>query len=140
MFEPSTKEGAIFNVVKNPEVLVTDSLLEDEIVKASPYNTNSEECDAESVGDEIAKSMMEILLPRAVPLLKTFSRKKKKSKISLNTQRSHENNDMPSPTMNDSTTGKVLSYHLTNQTIVYFLFLTEALALLLSLWVPQDLL
>ncbi|XP_042052237.1 uncharacterized protein LOC121797660 isoform X2 [Salvia splendens] len=114
VFEHSTEEDAIINVVKNPEVLVTDSLPEDEIVKASSYNTNSEkcdECDAESVGDEIAKSMMEILLPQAVPLLKTFSRKKKKSKKSLNTQRSHENNDMPSSTMNDSTTVRGLVEH-----------------------------
>ncbi|KAL1551154.1 hypothetical protein AAHA92_19033 [Salvia divinorum] len=114
VLEHSTEEDATINDVKNPEVLVTDSLPEDEIVKASSYNTNSEkcdECDAESVGDEIAKSMMAILLPRAVPLLKTFHRKKKKSKKSSNTQRSQENNDMPSTTMNDSTTVRGLVEH-----------------------------
>lgn len=100
----STEKDATTKDVRNSEVLLTDSLPEDEIVKASCYS-NSEKCDTESVGDEIAWPMMEILLPRAVPLLKTFSRKKKKSKNSSNIQRSHENNDMPSTSMNDSTTG-----------------------------------
>lgn len=103
--------------MKNFEVLATDSLPEDEIVKDS-YN-NSEKCDTESVGDELAKSMMTVLLPRAVPLLKTFSRKKKKSIKSTNTQRSHGNNDTLSTSMNDPITGKVLCFYLTNQTTIY---------------------
>lgn len=114
----STDKNAIINDVEKFAVLVADSLPEDEIVIDS-NNTNSEKCDADSVGDEIAKSMMTVLLPRAVPLLKTFSRKKKKSNL-LKTQRSHKNNDLPSISMNDSTIGKVLCFDFTNQTVIYF--------------------
>ncbi|XP_057777399.1 uncharacterized protein LOC130995918 isoform X2 [Salvia miltiorrhiza] len=109
VLEHSTEKDAIINDVKNSEVLEADSLPEDEMVKAS-YNTNSGKCATESVGDERAMSMMMILLPQAVPLLKTFSRKKKKSTKSLNTQRSHENNDLPSTSINDSTTARVVEH------------------------------
>ncbi|KAA8532878.1 hypothetical protein F0562_033005 [Nyssa sinensis] len=50
--------------------------------KESPCNVKGEliaehMSDFDSVGEEIAKSMMTVLLPRALPLLKKFSRKKK---------------------------------------------------------------
>ncbi|KAH6797846.1 hypothetical protein C2S52_022400 [Perilla frutescens var. hirtella] len=106
----STEKDEIINDVEKSEVLAADSLPEDEMVKDS-YNTNSEKCDTDSVGDEIAKSMMTVLLPRAVPLIKTFSRKKKKTEKSTNTQRSHENNDMPSNSMNDSTIARGKAEH-----------------------------
>ncbi|KAL7163734.1 hypothetical protein ACSBR2_039788 [Camellia fascicularis] len=41
-------------------------------------NASSEKSDFDSVGQEITNSMMTVLLPRALPLLKTFSRKQKK--------------------------------------------------------------
>lgn len=41
---------------------------------------SSEKSDFDSVDQDIANSMMTFLLPRALPLLKTFSRKKKKIK------------------------------------------------------------
>lgn len=108
---PWIMKDAIVNDVAMSEVPATDSLPEDEI-GTSAYNTNSEKCDTDSVGQEIANSMMTVLLPQAVPLLKTFSRKKKKSaKSSKNpTHRSQEENKTPSVSMNDSTIGKVLSF------------------------------
>ncbi|XP_052187785.1 uncharacterized protein LOC127798326 isoform X2 [Diospyros lotus] len=41
-------------------------------------NASSRHSDFDSVGQEIAKSMMTVLLPQALPLLKIFSRKKKR--------------------------------------------------------------
>lgn len=113
----STEKDAIINDGENFVALVADSLPEDEMVISS-NNTNSEKCDAESVGDEIAKSMMTVLLPRAVPLLKTFSRKKKK-RNPLKSQRSHGNNDSPGISMNDSTDGNMLFSVFAYQTVLF---------------------
>ncbi|KAL3731599.1 hypothetical protein ACJRO7_028478 [Eucalyptus globulus] len=44
-----------------------------------PLNFSSENSDLDSVGQDVAKSMMTVLLPQALPLLK-FSRKKSKAK------------------------------------------------------------
>ncbi|KAJ9563742.1 hypothetical protein OSB04_008902 [Centaurea solstitialis] len=55
---------------------ITESQSKDDIVIASG-SENSEKSDSDLVGQDIAKSMMTLLLPRALPLLKTFSRKKK---------------------------------------------------------------
>lgn len=50
-------------------------------------NGNSERSDYDSVGEDIAKSMMTVLLPRAVPLLTYASRKKRrKSKLLKDSQ------------------------------------------------------
>ncbi|XP_075518505.1 uncharacterized protein LOC142552644 isoform X3 [Primulina tabacum] len=76
-FPWNVKEEMINNVVKS-EVLITDSVPEEEI-RTSTWYSSSEKCDTDSVGEDIAKSMMTVLLPRALPLLKTFTRKKKKS-------------------------------------------------------------
>ncbi|KAL7132664.1 hypothetical protein ABFS83_12G090100 [Erythranthe nasuta] len=105
-------KDAIVNDVGESEVLVPDSLPEGEI-DISPCNTGSEKCDADSVSQELANSMMTLLLPRAVPLLKTFTRKKKKSaKPSKNpTHRSQEENNMPSISMNDATIDNGLAEH-----------------------------
>ncbi|KAI3467220.1 hypothetical protein Pfo_023883 [Paulownia fortunei] len=105
-------KDAIVNDMTKSEVLVTDSLPEDEI-GISAYNTSSEKCGTDSVGQEIAKSMMTVLLPRAVPLLKTFTRKKKKSAkpSKIPTHRSQEENNMPNISMNDATTARGLAEH-----------------------------
>ncbi|KAK9074569.1 hypothetical protein SSX86_007167 [Deinandra increscens subsp. villosa] len=60
------------------EKCVTDCHLKDEMVVAAGSD-HSEKNDSDPVGHEISNSMMAVLLPRAVPLLKTFSRKKKKN-------------------------------------------------------------
>ncbi|KAL2546614.1 uncharacterized protein Fot_15847 [Forsythia ovata] len=72
----SARDDTIVTDAAFSEVLVTDSILEDE---TGTSNASSEKSDIDSVGQELAKSMMTVLLPRALPLLKTFSRKKKKS-------------------------------------------------------------
>ncbi|KAI7728960.1 hypothetical protein M8C21_020056, partial [Ambrosia artemisiifolia] len=62
------------------EKCVTDSNSKDEMVIASASGSDhSEKTDSDPVGHEISNSMMALLLPRALPLLKTFSRKKKKN-------------------------------------------------------------
>ncbi|PIN03243.1 hypothetical protein CDL12_24229 [Handroanthus impetiginosus] len=103
------KKDAIVNDVAKSEVLVTDSLPEDE-VGTSSYNTSSEKFEADSVGQEIAKSMMTVLLPRAVPLLKTFTRRKKKSAkpSRISTHRFHEETNLPNISMIDATIARGL--------------------------------
>ncbi|KAL6573537.1 hypothetical protein OROHE_001996 [Orobanche hederae] len=92
------------------EVLATDSLPEDETCSPA-NNTNSENCHTDSVGQGLAKSMMTLLLPRAVPLLKTFTRKKKKTEKPTNhlTRRPQEKNNMPSISMDGATTVRGLA-------------------------------
>lgn len=99
------------NDVAKSEVQATDSLPEDEM-GTSACNTNSETCDTDSVDQDISKSMLAILLPQAVPLLKTFSRKKRKSANPSKplTEISHEENNIPNISMNDSTIGKDIKY------------------------------
>lgn len=58
------------------EVLMAESYPEDDKDPGSSY-PSSESADFDSVGQEIANSMMTLLLPRALPLLNTFSRRKK---------------------------------------------------------------
>ncbi|CAA2997618.1 uncharacterized protein LOC111396224 isoform X3 [Olea europaea subsp. europaea] len=74
----NARDDTIATDVAISEVLVTDSLPEDE---TGTSNASSEKSDIDSVSQEIANSMMTVLLPQALPLLKTFSRKKKKSMI-----------------------------------------------------------
>ncbi|XP_022878359.1 uncharacterized protein LOC111396224 isoform X9 [Olea europaea var. sylvestris] len=74
----NARDDTIATDVAISEVLVTDSLPEDE---TGTSNASSEKSDIDSVSQEIAKSMMTVLLPQALPLLKTFSRKEKKSMI-----------------------------------------------------------
>lgn len=45
-----------------------------------PLNCSSENSDLDSVGQDVAKSMMTVLLPQALPLLKEASRKKNGAK------------------------------------------------------------
>ncbi|KAM7468461.1 hypothetical protein LguiB_016023 [Lonicera macranthoides] len=82
---------AVHKVVS--EDLVTDSHPEEEMI-TSTANGSSEKSEHDSISLEIANSMMTFLLPRALPLLKTFSRKKRTiSKLSespLCKMRSHE--------------------------------------------------
>lgn len=55
---------------------MTESNPEDEM-DAGSSNPSSEKVDSDSSIPEIANSMMTVLLPRALPLLKTFSRRKR---------------------------------------------------------------
>ncbi|XP_011078644.1 uncharacterized protein LOC105162332 [Sesamum indicum] len=105
-------KDAIVNDVTKSVILATDSLLEDE-KGTSVYNPSSEKSDTDSVGQEIAKSMMTVLLPRAVPLLKTFTRKKKKSANTskIPPPRSQEENKMTNISMNDATIAREVAEH-----------------------------
>lgn len=59
-----------------PDDSKTQSCLGEETV-TSTENVCSEKSDTDSVGQEITTSMMTVLLPRALPLLKKDTRKKK---------------------------------------------------------------
>lgn len=69
------QDRSALNVVIS-EGLVTESHPEQE-TDASKPNASSEINDFDSVGQEMAKSMMAFLLPQAIPLLKKGSRKEK---------------------------------------------------------------
>ncbi|XP_050129574.1 uncharacterized protein LOC126606259 isoform X1 [Malus sylvestris] len=69
------QDRSALNVVIS-EGLVTESHPEQE-TDASKPNASSEINDFDSVGEEMAKSMMTFLLPQAIPLLKKGSRKEK---------------------------------------------------------------
>ncbi|XP_073145770.1 uncharacterized protein [Henckelia pumila] len=73
----NVKEEMVNNVDKS-ELLIPDSLPEEEIGTSKSYSS-SEKCDTDSVGEDLTKSMMTVLLPQALPLLKAFTRKKKKN-------------------------------------------------------------
>lgn len=62
------------------KVVVSESLAPElhPLEEMGTLTASSEKSDFDSVDQEIANSMMTFLLPRALPLLKTFSRKKKK--------------------------------------------------------------
>ncbi|GMI99857.1 hypothetical protein like AT1G26330 [Hibiscus trionum] len=60
------------------DVMVTESHQEKEI-GTSNSNAGSEKSDFDSVGQEMTKLMMTVLLPQAVPLLKKSSKKKKEA-------------------------------------------------------------
>ncbi|KAK3013710.1 hypothetical protein RJ639_009801 [Escallonia herrerae] len=72
------------------ENLGTESYPEDEMA-TSTQNVNFDKNACDSVGHEIAKSMIKLSLPRALPLLKTFSRKKKAATNLSRTQLLTEN-------------------------------------------------
>lgn len=76
--------------------LITESHPE-EVIGTPNSNGNSERIDSDSAGQDIAKSMMTVLLPQAIPLLKNKSKKREKtigySEILPNTPKPHENND-----------------------------------------------
>ncbi|TYH96539.1 hypothetical protein ES332_A12G184200v1 [Gossypium tomentosum] len=74
----SMKEELITANMVNSDNLVTESHQEEEI-GTSNSNTGSEKSEFNSVGQEMAKLMMTVLLPQAVPLLKESSKKKKET-------------------------------------------------------------
>ncbi|KAK8265527.1 hypothetical protein V6Z12_D12G183500 [Gossypium hirsutum] len=74
----SMKEELITTNMVNSDGLVTESHQEEEI-GTSNSNTGSEKSEFDSVGQEMAKLMMTVLLPQAVPLLKESSKKKKET-------------------------------------------------------------
>ncbi|XP_059655666.1 uncharacterized protein LOC132302749 [Cornus florida] len=97
--------GSPYNV-KGELVAVQVVISEGSLAESHPEedigtsNASSEKSDFDSVGDDIDKSMMTVLLPQALPLLRTFSRKKKAtvnpSGISLHTmktQKEHNGTD-----------------------------------------------
>lgn len=101
-FPWNMKEEMVNNMAKS-EVLVTYSFPEEEIGTSTLYSS-SEKCDTDSVGEDIAKSMMIVLLPRALPLLKTFTRKKMKSVKPLETAplRMEDENDVSNTCTDDA--------------------------------------
>ncbi|MBA0743969.1 hypothetical protein Gogos_006615, partial [Gossypium gossypioides] len=74
----SMKEELITANMVNSDGLVTESHQEEE-TGTSKSNTGSEKSEFDSVGQEMAKLMMTVLLPQAVPLLKESSKKKKET-------------------------------------------------------------
>ncbi|KAK6242610.1 hypothetical protein SCA6_007999 [Theobroma cacao] len=72
----SVKEELTSANVVISDGLVTESHQEDE-VGTSNSNTGSEKSDSDSVSQEMAKLMMTVLLPQAIPLLKESSKKKR---------------------------------------------------------------
>ena len=52
---------------------------QEEQIGISNSNTDSEKSDFDSVGQEMAKLMMTVLLPQAIPLLKESSKKKRET-------------------------------------------------------------
>lgn len=70
MKEDSTDYGSI-----NSDLVVADS--DEEEMGKSNSNTSSGKSEFDSIGPAVAQSMMTLLLPQAIPLLKVFSRKKK---------------------------------------------------------------
>ncbi|XP_049365084.1 uncharacterized protein LOC125829906 [Solanum verrucosum] len=59
-----------------PDSLIIDSQPESEMGTSS-LEVNSQKSESDSAGHEIANSMMTFLLPRALPLIRTYTRKKK---------------------------------------------------------------
>ncbi|CAL1395158.1 unnamed protein product [Linum trigynum] len=64
------------------EGVLSESHMENEMASGSS-NGSSEKFDSDSVGQEIDKSMMTLLLPQAIPLLKKASNKKRKSNATV---------------------------------------------------------
>ncbi|KAG6651186.1 hypothetical protein CIPAW_06G093500 [Carya illinoinensis] len=114
---PSPQHKGVYN--EKEELIAADTVISEELVTeshpqeetgTSNTNASSEKSDYDSVGQEIAKSMMTLLLPQAVPLLKMVSRKKKASNspskvFSCTVKSQLENNearysaDVPSPVL-----------------------------------------
>ncbi|EYU20948.1 hypothetical protein MIMGU_mgv1a025251mg [Erythranthe guttata] len=83
----------IVNGVDESEFFVTDSAPQEDEIGIS---TCSEKCDTDLFGQELDNSMMTVLLPRAVPLLKKslFRKKCKSAKSSKNPIHGSQNNEM----------------------------------------------
>lgn len=94
------KEAAATVSIAVPDSLIIDSHPESEM-GTSRSEVNSQKSESDSAGHEIANSMMTFLLPQALPLLRTYSRKKK--------------NDIKSPEMsihNSQDKTKKINLHL----------------------------
>ncbi|GFP95321.1 hypothetical protein PHJA_001676400 [Phtheirospermum japonicum] len=114
LFAPDTLDhtgdgSAIFSSPKKDvqmHDIVNDAIVKDVAKYAALVTDSFPEAHTDSVGQEIAKSMMTFLLPRAVPLLKTFTRKKKKTEkpSNLSTHRSQEENNIPNISLNGAAT------------------------------------
>ncbi|CAK7326230.1 unnamed protein product [Dovyalis caffra] len=74
----SVKEEFLVTEAIISQGLVTESHPE-EVIGTPNSNGSSERSDFDSVGQDVAKSMMTLLLPQAIPLLKKNSRKKTKT-------------------------------------------------------------
>ena len=96
--------------VANFEGSITESHLEGEMANYTS-NGSSERSDFDSVGQEVAKSMMTVLLPQALPLLKKTSRKKKATnnhlRLPLCRAESLEENNGACPIVNIASPGLV---------------------------------
>lgn len=72
---PCNSEDELTAAHMAPEGFVTESIPEELDINHS--GGSSEKSEFDSVGQETAKSMMKVLLPQALPLLKKVSKKKK---------------------------------------------------------------
>lgn len=108
-----TCKDANVNNMSRSDTVVTDSH-PDEEMGTSDSCTFFGNSDSDPAGQEITNSMLAILLPRAIPLLKTFSRKKKKSRklISDSVHGDQKNNDLPNPNTDDGCICKVNFFRL----------------------------
>lgn len=90
-----------------PDSLIIDSHPESEM-GTSRLEVNSQKSESDSAGHEIANSMMTFLLPRALPLLRTYTRKKKNDIKSpeISIHNSRDENKKMDPYL-DSTSGKL---------------------------------
>ncbi|KAK4357979.1 hypothetical protein RND71_023589 [Anisodus tanguticus] len=70
------KDGVAAVTIIVPDSLIIDSHPESEM-DTSRLEVHSQRNESDSAGNEIANSMMTFLLPRALPLLRTYPRKKK---------------------------------------------------------------
>ncbi|XP_060215074.1 uncharacterized protein LOC132641940 isoform X4 [Lycium barbarum] len=70
------KDGVAAVTTTVPDSLIVDSHPESEM-NTSRLEEHSQRSESDSAGNEIANSMMTFLLPRALPLLRTYTRKKK---------------------------------------------------------------
>ncbi|CAA0828770.1 DNA binding [Striga hermonthica] len=109
---PGVENDSIIKDAVKDDILVTESCPEDGIF-SSENCTSSEKCHIDSIGQEIANSMMSVLLPQAVPLLKTFTRKKKKTgkPSNLQTNKLQDEDSMPKISVDGATTVCGLAEH-----------------------------
>lgn len=91
----------------------TESQLEGEI-GAYTSNESSDRTGFDSVGEEVAKSMMTVLLPQALPLLKKTSRKQKETnnhlRLSFCRAESLDENNGACPILKVASPGTVSKY------------------------------
>lgn len=101
------KDGVAAVTTAVPDSLIIYSHPESEM-DTSRLEVNSQKSESDSAGHEIANSMMTFLLPRALPLLRTYTRKKKNGikAAEVSIHNSQDENKMTDLCL-DSTSGKL---------------------------------